>query len=261
MLLLSALDRIDPQAGIPGLLNDRGRAMLAALEGERVDTSPSLVDDEASTGVALIMVDERGQKMIMTAPGANLELAAVDIERRFENARVVLTQLEAGAQTAAAIARQGRETGALVGLDAGPAVPLPDEVLRDIDVVRCNAGEARVLTGIEVTGVDSARAAAQDLRRRGAGAACISTKGGDLLVFEVDEVWLPHQHVEVVDTTGAGDAFAAGIAVGLAEGKSLSEAAWLGCVASALKTTRVGAQAGLPRRSEVDAMLQTIKRD
>jgi sugar/nucleoside kinase (ribokinase family) len=109
--------------------------------------------------------------------------------------------------------------------------------------------------------VDSAREAAHALRRRGVGAACIATKGGDLLVFGADEQWLPHQHVESIDATGAGDAFAAGIAVGLAENRSLGEAAWLGCAASALKTTRLGAQAGLPRRDEVDRFLATIRRD
>ena len=79
-------------------------------------------------------------------------------------------------------------------------------------------------------------------------------------MFETDEVWLPYQRVEVVDATGAGDAFAAGLAVGLAENRSLTEAAWLACATAALKTTRVGAQS-LPVRPEVDRMLAMIRRD
>jgi ribokinase len=127
--------------------------------------------------------------------------------------------------------------------------------------VRCNASEARIVTGVEVTSVDTAREAAFALRHRGAGAACVGAPGGDLLVFEIDELWLPHQRVAVVDATGAGDAFAAGLAVGLAEGRSLSDAAWLGCAAAALKTTQLGAQPGLPHRPDVDRMLATITRD
>ncbi len=244
--------------------DERGRRILAQLARERIDTSRALKDPDAPTGVALIAVDRCGEKTIVTAPGANRRLGPADIERAaplFASAKVVLLQLEAGVQTALAAARQGRASRALVVLDAAPPAPLPDELLAVVDVVRCNAGEARVAAGVEVTDVDSAREAAFALRRRGAGAACIGAPGGDLLVFETDELWLPHQRVEVVDATGAGDAFAAGIAVGLAEGRSLSDAAWLGCAAAVLKTTQLGAQPGLPRRADVDRLLATIARD
>jgi ribokinase len=90
----------------------------------------------------------------------------------------------------------------------------------------------------------------------------VTTPTGDLLVFgDGDEAWFPRQPVEVVDATGAGDAFAAGIAVGLAEGRSLVDAGWLGCAAAALKTTKLGAQDGLPTRADVEKFLQTIRRD
>lgn len=244
--------------------DERGLRILTQLADQRIDTSRALKDPSAPTGVAMIMVDARGEKAIMTAPGANRMLDVADVERAaplFANTTVVLLQLETSIAVTLAAARQGRASRALVVLDTSPAARLPDELLAATDVVRCNAHEARVVTGIAVTGVDSARTAAQELRRRGAGAACIATTGGDLLVFETDELWLPNQHVDVRDTTGAGDAFAAGIAVGLAEGRSLSDAAWIGCAASALDTTRIGAQAGLPTRAEVDALLATIRRD
>ncbi len=244
--------------------DERGRRILAQLAGEQVDISRTRKDPDAPTGVALIVVDAHGEKAIVTAPGANRRLDVADVERAapmFASTKVVLLQLEAGVEVALAAARQGRASRALVVLDAAPPAPLPDELLAAADVVRCNAGEARVVAGVEVTGVDSAREAAFALRHRGAGAACIGAPGGDLLVFETDELWLPHQRVEVVDATGAGDAFAAGIAVGLAEGRALSDAAWLGCAAAALKATRLGAQAGLPRRDEVERLLATIARD
>ncbi len=244
--------------------DERGQRILAALARERIDTSRAIKDPEAPTGVALIAVDRRGEKTIITAPGANRRLGPADVERAaplFASTKVVLLQLEAGVQTALAAARQGRASRAIVVLDAAPPAALPDELLAAVDVLRCNAGEAQIVTGVEVTDVDSAREAAFALRRRGAGAACVAAPGGDLLVFEVDELWLPHQRVEAVDATGAGDAFAAGIAVGLAEGRSLSDAAWLGCAAAALKTTQLGAQPGLPRRADVDRLLATIARD
>ena len=244
--------------------DERGRQILARLEDEEIDTSRCTMDRAALTGVALIAIGKDGEKMIVTAPGANHRLTPDDIEHArglFERARIVLLQLEAGLLPALTAARLAREVDALVVLDAAPPIAHGEELLELCDVVRANASEARMLTKIEVTDVDSAREAAHALRRPGNGAAFVATSTGDILVHgDGGEAWFPRQRVDVVDATGAGDAYAAGIAVGLAEGKSLVEAGWLGCAAAALKTTRLGAQDGLPRRAEVDRFLSAIRR-
>lgn len=243
--------------------DEYGQRIVEQLTAERVEVHV-MRDEAAPTGVALIMVDARGEKAIMTAPGANRNLSPGDVEqarRLFAASKVLLLQLESGVETTHAAALIAREAHTVVVLDLAPPIPVPDGLLAATDVARCNAHEARVVTGVDVRDVDSARKAGHELLRRGVGAACIAVGDGDLLVFETDELWLPHLHVDAVDATGAGDAFAAGIAVGLAEGRSLPDAAQLGAVASALKTTRLGAQAGLPNRAEVDRMLATIARD
>lgn len=244
--------------------DERGRQILSRLDDEEIDTSRCTMDRAALTGVALIVVGPSGEKLIVTAPGANHRLTPDDIDHAhalFERARVVLLQLEAGMLPALTAARLARDAGALVVLDAAPPLPHADELLALCNVVRANAAEARVLTGIEVKNVDSAREAALALRRPGGGAAFVTTSTGDILVFgDGSETWLPRQPVDAIDATGAGDAFAAGIAVGLAEGKSLVDAGWLGCAAAALKTTRLGAQDGLPRRAEVERFLSAVQR-
>jgi ribokinase len=167
-----------------------------------------------------------------------------------------LLQLEVPLETVEEAARIGAESGAKVVLDPAPARPLPDDLLRRLTLVRPNSGEARVLTGIEVRDRASAREAAEQLRRRGAAAAAVQAgHEGDLLVWAEGEAWLPRLAVKSVDATGAGDAFAAAMAVALAEGRPWPEAGRFASAAAALKTTRLGAQAGLPRRSEVDALL------
>ncbi len=245
--------------------DERGRQILARLDDEEIDTSRCVMDRAELTGVALIVIGASGEKMIVTAPGANHRLTPDDIDHAdalFERARVVLLQLEAGMLPAVTAARRAREAGALVVLDAAPALPHAEELLELCDVVRANATEASALTGIAVTDVDSARKAAHELRRHGNGAAFVTCPTGDLLVFgDGEEDWFPRQPVDVVDPTGAGDAFAAAIAVALAEGRSLIDAGWLGCAAAALKTTRLGAQDGLPRRAEVEQFLRAIRRD
>lgn len=104
----------------------------------------------------------------------------------------------------------------------------------------------------------SARRAAEQLLRRGAGAACVATSDGNLLLSQAGELWLPHWPVQVRDTTGAGDAFAAGLAVELARSQSLEDAARFASAAAALSTTQLGAQAGLPRRNDVFALLERL---
>jgi ribokinase len=234
----------------------RGRAAIARLREEGVDTGAVLGESEAPTGVALVMVDAAGEKQIQTAPGANQLLVESDIlshSELFARAEIVLVNLEIPLETAAAAVRLARAAGARVVLDPAPPVPLSEDLLRDVHVVRSNAAEAEVLTGVAVHDRETAREAARNLLRRGVGAVCIAAPQGNLLVTSEDELWLEHLDVATVDKTGAGDAFAGGLAAGLASGMWLDRASRFAHAAAALKTTRFGAQAGLPHRDEVEA--------
>ena len=129
-------------------------------------------------------------------------------------------------------------------------------ILQNVDVIKPNAHEAEVLTGIRVTDRDSARSAAQRLIQEGVQAVAIQAgPQGDLLVWRNGEHWLPRIRVESVDATGAGDAFAGAMAFALAQQKSLTEAARIASAAAALSTTKLGAQPGLPRLPEVESLL------
>jgi ribokinase len=242
--------------------DDRGRALLDHLRDDRVDTAHVRSDPAAGTGVALVQVDRRGQKQIMAVPGANLGLTVADVRAAagtIEAARVLLVQLEIPLECVAEAIRIARRAGARVVLDPAPPTALPDELLGLVDVIRPNASEARALTGIRVSDRASARRAAQALLERGVGAAAVSAGArGNLLVWAGGECWLPKIPVEAIDATGAGDAFAAGLAVALAEGRTLAEAGPFASATAALKTTRLGAQAGLPRRDEVDAFVRRV---
>jgi ribokinase len=238
----------------------RGERIVEGLVHECVDTSAIVRDPLAQTGVALVAVDASGEKQIVWTPGANERLTPAAIAAAADlvaNAKVALVQLEIPMEAVEAIVHLARAAGVRVVLDPAPAVPLREEILRDVHVIRPNAFEARILTGIEVTDRSSARRAADNLLRRGVRAACVGAPGGDLLVSDEGETWLPHLPVQVVDATGAGDAFAGGLALALAEGSGLVDAARFANAASALATTKVGAQAALPRREAVLALLRS----
>jgi ribokinase len=240
--------------------DSRGDACLRQLATEGVEHSGVVRDSEFPTGVALILVDHGGRKSIMTAPGANRRVVESDVraqQPRLQRTKVVLAQLEVPASAVAAAFRICRQGDGMTVLDPAPAVPLSDELLALVDVIRPNSAEAEILTGIRVTDRTSAKRAAQTLMARGAGAAIVQAgDDGDLAVWREGEQWLPRLPVASIDATGAGDAFASALAVCLAQQKSLADAVLFANAAAALATTKLGAQAGLPRHPAVVELLK-----
>lgn len=238
-----------------------GTRLLAALRENGVATEHVRITSECSSGVALIGVEQSGQNSILVAGGANLCLLPGDVqasEHLFAAADAVLLQLEIPTRTVAAACLLAKRHGVMVLLDPAPApgAPLPEELCA-VDLISPNQSEAESLTGIAVTcPADAARAAAV-LQGRGArqvvvklgaqGALCCDNRGA------ISHVSAPQ--VQAVDTTAAGDAFGAALAIALVEGRSLAEATEFACAAGALATTRRGAQEAMPTREAVDQLL------
>ena len=242
----------------------RGMAIAKRFADEGVDTRALKQNGAAETGVARVMVDAEGEQQILTAPGANKQLTPADVEAAaslIANAKVLLAQLELPIEVVSTAIHYARAAGAYVVLDPAPPLPLSEELLSYVHLLRPNAHEAETLTGIAVRDRASARHAAENLMHRGLTAVCIGAPCGDLLVCPQGELWLPHLPVESVDATGAGDAFAAGLAVALAEGQSLFGAARLARAASACAVTKLGAQAGLPFRRDAEQILRRFDQE
>jgi ribokinase len=239
--------------------DERGDVIFQRLVAEGVEVRYVRSDPEAGTGIALVMVDGTGEKAITAVPRANARVGHEDLEQAaaaLRSSRVLLLQLEGPLDVVAEAVRIAKESGARVVLDPSPARPLPQSLLAQVDVIRPNAQEAQVLTGVAVDGFDSARKAAEVLLARGVGAAVVGAgRDGDLLLSPDGERRLPRFAVESVDATGAGDAFAAGLATALAWDLPTADAAVIGSAAAAIKTTRLGAQAGLATLKELQVFL------
>ena len=235
--------------------DDLGDEALRELSGEGIDVAAVARLDDAATGVAAIVVDERGENLIAVASGANAELdgSVVDeaVERLIERGTsgVVLLQQEILEAVVVAGIRAARAAGWQVVLNPAPARALPGDL--DGVVLTPNADEARTLTG-----EDDVEAAANELVRR-TGAPVLVTIGADgcLLVDGDHAERIPAPAVDVVDTTGAGDAACGALAAELAAGRPLREAARFAMVAAALSTRVAGAREGMPRRDDVLAAL------
>jgi ribokinase len=236
-----------------------GGLLVDHLVADGVDTRFLRTTSEVATGVAVIQVDAQGEKQIMVAPGANTRLTEQAVREALAaiaSVRVVLTQFEVPMPVVMAAAKLARERGAIFVLDPAPPADVPNELLPLVDVIRPNAGEARALTGIDITGRESASRAARALLARGVRAVVVqASDDGDLAVWRDGDRFLPRIPVDTIDATGAGDAYAAALAVRLGEGASLEEAAPFASAAAALTTTRLGAQAALPHRADVFALL------
>lgn len=234
-----------------------GEQLIAGLQTEGVDVTRVLVDRTAPTGVASITVDAAGDNAIVVASGANARLRPEDVEAAaglIGSAHVLLLQLEVPLETVMRAARLGRAGGAIVCLDPAPATPLPAECYPLLDVIDPNETEVRILTGLPTSTIPEAERAAETLLQRGARAAVVKLgERGAVYLSPAGRAHVAAIPVTPVDTTAAGDAFAAALGVALGEGKTLAEAVRFATRAAALKVTRLGARA-LPTRAEVDAM-------
>ena len=142
-------------------------------------------------------------------------------------------------------------TGKLTVLNPAPAAELPAELFRHVSVITPNETEAALLTGVEVSDVDSRQAA--NSPGQGVGQVILPRSSGVCLSSQGSSIPLK---VEVVDTVAAGDTFTGALAVMLGEGKSLEEAAQYANAAAAIAVTRPGAQPSVPTRAEVLAFLK-----
>ncbi len=255
-----AARRLGAGVAIAGRVGDDefGRRFLAALDAEGIDRRAVVIDTNAGTGVASIIVDAEGENAILQAPRANRALTPADVAAPslFDGAAVAMLQLETSMAAAVEFARRARAAGATTLLNPAPAAVVPDELLALADVVVPNLVEARTLTNIEGDTVDAAFAMAEALRRRGPRAAVVTLGGqGAVVAEESGCLYVPAFPVTVVDTVAAGDAFCAALAVRIAEGSPLAGAVRFACAAGALAATRHGAEPSLPRRNDVESLI------
>ena len=213
------------------------------------------------TGAACIVVEVgTGNNAIIVAPGAAAEISEADIEARADlirSASVFVTQLEQPLPAAIRALQIAKEAGVTTVLNPAPATPLPNGTLALCDWLTPNESEAEGLTGIAVTDLATAEAAARKLILMGAGGVVVTLGAqGALLATGDCALHLPAVDAgPVVETTGAGDAFNGGFAVALSEGRSAEEAVRFGIATAGLSVTRPGTAPSMPGREEIEAVL------
>ena len=229
-----------------------GDTAVQTWQDEGINTDFVIRDPENATGVAPIWVDDAGENSIVVALGANLALSSADVEAAIEAikaADVLVVQLEINLETVAHALQVAKDHGVQTILNPAPAAHLEPDVLALADCITPNETELAALYGTEMDDLSSLS--------KVAGQTLIMTAGarGALWANEAGSGEVPTYPVDVVDTTGAGDAFNGGLAVALAEGKLLEDALAFANATAALCVTRPGTAPSMPTREEVEMLL------
>ncbi len=235
-----------------------GGPLVRALAEKGVETSLVREASEASTGTAFITVTPDGENAITVAPGANRSLVPDDVDAasaRIAEARVLVAQMEVPRAVVLRAVEVAAESGTRALVNLAPPFEVPRELLERLDPLVVNEHEAAFLLGEKVEGVEGALAAAPRLLDLGPKSAVI-TVGAAGAVFSdgATTAHVPAPEAEVVDTTGAGDAFVGALAARLAREAPLEDAVAYAARAGAAAVTREGAQGALPTRETLEAL-------
>lgn len=232
-----------------------GKQFSHLFSNEGIDTTHLQYDDDLPSGVALITVDKSGENSIVVASGANANLHDADItgaRGEIEAAGIVLLQLEIPLATVDYVINYASTRNVMVILNPAPANTLSAELLSRVDILTPNKTEAAMISGINVTDIDSAIAAAKAICDKGVKNVVVTMGSLGAIICEQGKISkVDARKVETVDTTAAGDVFNGALAVALSEGRQLGEAVEFACEAAAISVTRLGAQSSIPHRNEL----------
>ncbi|WFU11743.1 ribokinase (plasmid) [Rhizobium sp. CB3090] len=239
-----------------------GEMALAAYAAAGVKANVMKMEG-VSTGAAFIFVDEvSGDNAIIVAPGAAGLIGVEDVDANraeIESAAIFMTQLEQPLEAAIRGLSIAKNAGATTIFNPAPAHAIPDSVYGLCDFVVPNEVEAAELVGHAIETDEQARAAGIILLNRGARAAIITLGARGALYHTAgqSEFISAFSAGNVVDTTGAGDAFLGGFATAISEGCAPVEAIRFGCATAAIAVTRPGTAPAMPSRAEIDALLRS----
>ncbi len=231
-----------------------GQDSITAYKREGIDTSHIIVDPGGASGVALIVVDQKGENYIAVASGVNTNMSKADVDAiasLFEWGDILLLQLEIPVETVEYAAKVAYSSGAIVILDPAPAPGdgLPDSLYPNIDFILPNEHEAAALAGEQ----NDLQVQGQGLIKKGVKNVIITAgEKGCVWVDQQDFLKYPAHQVKAVDSTAAGDAFAGGLAVMLATNAPIGDAIGFAQKAAALSVMKAGAQPSLPTRDQVE---------
>ena len=234
---------------------------LDALEQEGMGTEYVFHTSDAPTATALIAVDEHtSQNSIVVVLGACDTFDDTDIDRldaALEGCEYLLLQLEINPDAVEKLVRLAAKKGIRVILNPAPVQEIAPCVYQSLYLITPNEVEARILTGIPCETQADCRSVAQAFFKKGVRNVVLTLGGKGAYVNDGSrERFLPCYEMDIVDTTGAGDAFNGGLLAGLSRGMDIMDAAALASVVANLSVTRLGTSCAMPSASEIAEFIE-----
>ncbi len=231
-----------------------GQEMISKLDSYGVKTSNIMVSKDEATGVAMIVLCEKDNRIILGS-GANYALDFEDVKNRFDKVAnegdIFLTQLENRYDVVIKSLKYAKEKGLYTIFNPAPARILEKEVYECLDLIIVNQSECQLLTDIYPDNEESYKKALCEFKQRGCNAIITLGSAGSITLVD-DEVFLVESiDVDVVDTTAAGDSYIGALCNYLSEGKDLVEAMKFASKVASITVTKKGAQIAIPTKEEV----------
>ncbi|MBR0076031.1 MAG: ribokinase [Synergistaceae bacterium] len=240
--------------------DDFGKKLISVLTENGVNCSHLQTRKEQATGTAVITVTPEGENSIVISQGANSlldESAMLAAKNIFSSSDSVLFQMESPQETVTTGLKLAHQVGCKTFLSAEPPFSLPDEAWKDIDYLILNEKALNFYAGDKFYDRPSIILMANEILKRGVKNLVItqSSKGGMIFSEDGENFKFDAFNIRSVDTTGARDAFCAGLCVALGEGRPIRLAAKFAAACGALACTKIGAHPSIPWRHQVGALL------
>ncbi|NQV29705.1 MAG: ribokinase [Candidatus Marinimicrobia bacterium] len=236
-----------------------GDLAIEALSHEGIASEYIHQEPNSTTGMAFITVNRLGENSIVVSSGANWTLSEADIDKNskiFDDAEILLIQLETPTASVAAAIKSARQHNVKVILNPAPVRSLDPELLKGVTVITPNRVEAEMLTGIKLSSNDDLSRCADMLHILGIETVLITLGAEGVFISSGGEQKLiPAYSVHAIDTVGAGDVFSGFFAAHYSGADSLEKTVILASAAAGLSVTRIGAQTAIPHLDEVKAYL------
>lgn len=253
-----AIGKLGGEVAMAGCVGDDifGRELVQNLRENNVNVDNVLVDKKAPTGVAVIVVKD-GNNFIIVNSGANFSYSPEmvrGLEKQIKECSILVLQQEIPMESVAEAIAIAKRHGVKVLLNPAPANKLTKKLLAQVDIFTPNEFECEYITGLPVRSIEDAEVAASFLKGKGIKQVIITMGSSGVVYNSGDKIM--HKSVpkvKVVDTTAAGDSFSGAIAVALSEDRNIDAAVDFGNIVGTLTVTKRGAQTSLPLRQEVES--------
>ena len=251
-----ALSKLGVETALIGRVgnDDFGHRLRQDLADNGVHVEAISIDKQASTGIAIITVEESGENEIIIVAGANEKIDDSDLnklEKLLANSSYLLLQLEIPLVAVVQAIKIAQKFNISVILDPAPATKLPDEIYSQIKILTPNIIEVSQLVDFPVRNIKEVEKAGSILLNKGVENVIITMGEKGVFCANCQEKFLVYAPVmNVIDTVAAGDAFNGGLTAALVKGYSLPESVTWGVIAGSLSVTKTGAQSSLPSLQE-----------